>query len=87
MLDDIVEIVLELIVDGMVEAAGSRKVPMPIRIALGVILAGLVLALFALLLYVGIQSGIIVLTVISVVLLAAVVIGAAYKVKAFKSRK
>ena len=87
MLDDIIEMILELILDGMVEAAGSKKVPMPIRIALGAILSLLILALFTLLLYVGISSGSVVLIVIAIVLLLAVVIGAAYKVKAFKSRK
>ena len=38
MLDDIIEVVLELILDGMVEAAGSKKVPMPVRIALATVL-------------------------------------------------
>lgn len=87
MLDDIIEMILDLILDGMVEAAGSKKVPMPIRIALGAILSLVVLALFALLLYVGIRSGSVVLIVIAVILLVAVVIGVALKVKAFKSRK
>lgn len=87
MLDDIIELILELILDGMAEAAGSKKVPMPIRITLGAILALLVLALFGLLLYVGINSDSVVLIVLSVILIAAAIIGAVFKIKAFKSRK
>lgn len=87
MLDDIIELILELILDGMVEAAGSKKVPMPIRIALGAVLSLLVLALFALMLYVGINSGSVVLIVITFALLIAFVIGVAFKIKAFNSRK
>ena len=87
MLDDIIEIILELILDGMVEAAGSKKVPMPIRIALGSFLALLVLALFGLLLYVGISSGSIVLIALSAVLIVASIIWATVKIKAFKARQ
>ena len=87
MLDDIVEVVLELILDGMVEAANSKKAPMPIRIALAAILGLLVLALFGLLLWVGISSGSVLLIVLSVVLLAACIAWVCFKVKKYKIKK
>lgn len=81
MLDDIIEIILELVLDGMVSAAGSRKVPMPIRIGLGALLSAIVLGMFGLLLYVGISSGSILLIVLSIVLLAAAGIWITSKIK------
>ena len=87
MLDDIIEVVLELILDGMVETASSKKVPMPIRIALAAILGLLVLALFGLLLWVGISSGSVLLIVLSVVLLAACIAWVCFKVKKHKIKK
>lgn len=87
MLDDIIEVVLELILDGMVEVAGSKKAPMPIRIALAAVLSLLALALFGLLLWVGISSGSILLIVLDVVLLAACVAGVCFKMKKYKIRK
>jgi len=87
MLDDIIEVVLELILDGMVETASSKKVPMPIRIALATILGLLVLALFGLLLWVGISSGSALLIVLAVVLLAACIAWVFFKVKKHKIKK
>ena len=81
MLDDIIEIILELILDGMIEATGSKKVPMPIRIGLGVLLTAIVIGVCGLLLYVGIGSGSILLIIISVVLLAAAAIWVYSKIK------
>ena len=31
MLDDFIELILELILDGAIEAAGNKRVPMPVR--------------------------------------------------------
>ena len=87
MLDDIIEVVLELILDGMVETASSKKVPMPIRIALAAILGLLVLTLFGLLLWVGISSGSALLIVLAVVLLAACIAWVFFKVKKHKNKK
>ena len=87
MLDDIIEVVLELILDGMVETASSKKVSMPIRIALAAILGLLVLALFGLLLWVGISSGSALLIVLAVVLLAACIAWVCFKVKKHKIKK
>ena len=81
MLDDIIEIVLELIFDGMVAATGSKKVSMPIRIGLGVLLSAIVICICGMLLYVGIESSSILLIILSVVLLAAAAIWIASKVK------
>lgn len=57
MLDDILEFVLELVLEGAVELTASRKVPIPIRILLGVVLLVVFLGTFGLLLFIGIDSG------------------------------
>ena len=87
MLDDIIEVVLELILDGMVETASSKKVPMPIRIALATILGLLVLALFGLLLWVGISSGSVLVIALDAVLLGACILWICFKVKKHKIKK
>lgn len=56
MLDDIIEVVLELVLDGAIEAAGSKKVPMPIRILAAGIVLVIALGLIGLLFWVGVDS-------------------------------
>lgn len=87
MLDDIMEIILEIIWDGLVETTGSKKVPMPLRIALGAVLALFPLGICALLFVAGVHSGSIPLIVLSIVLLICTVVFAASKIKDFKNRR
>ena len=87
MLDDILEFLVELILDGMVEAAGDKQVPKPIRIALSVILAVVFLGFFGLLLWIGISNESVLMVVLSVVLLVAAVIGIYCKVKKLRRKK
>lgn len=69
MLDDIIEVVLELVLDGAIEAAGSKKVPMPIRILAAGIILVFALGLIGLLFWVGMDSGSIGLMIFAAVLL------------------
>lgn len=87
MLDDILEFLLELILDGMVEAAGDKQVPKPVRVVLSVILAVLFLGFFGLLLWIGISNESVLMVVLSVALLVAAVIGIRYKVKKLRHKK
>jgi len=73
MLDDMIEVVLELMIDGAMEAAGSKKVPLPIRILLAGIILMFGLGLTGLLFWVGIDSGSTGLMILAVVLLVAFV--------------
>lgn len=70
MVDDIIEVVLELILDGAIEAAGSKKVPMPIRILAAGIVLVFALGLICLLFWVGLDSGSTGLMILAAVLLA-----------------
>ena len=45
MLDDLFEMALELLLEGAVEGAKSKKVPLPVRVLLAAGLGGLVLGL------------------------------------------
>jgi len=87
MLDDILEFLIELILDGMVEAAGDKQVPKPVRVVLSVILAVVFLGFFGLLLWIGISNESVLMVVLSVALLIAAVIGIRYKVKKLRHKK
>lgn len=69
MLDDIIEVVLELVLDGAIEAAGSKKVPMPIRILAAGIILVFALGLIGLLFWVGMDSSSTGLMILAAVLL------------------
>ncbi len=56
-MDCIVEIIFEIIFEGMIEAAGSKRVPLAIRIVLGTILTLAYLALLGLLVLIAVRSG------------------------------
>lgn len=87
MLDDILEFLFELILDGMVEAAGDKQVPKPVQVVLAVILALFFIGLFGLLIWVGISNESVLMVVLSVALLVAAVIGIRYKVKKLRRKK
>ena len=57
MLDDFIELILELILDGAIEAAGSKRVPMPVRILLAAMIMALVFSVCGLLIYIGVGTG------------------------------
>lgn len=86
MLDVIVEIILDIVLEGVIEAAGSRKVPMPVRI----ILAGMILLLMLTVVALVFWAGAIRQSVILVLIAAAMLIGLAYlcfaKVRQFKRK-
>ena len=57
MLDDLLELVLELVVEGAIGAARSKGLPAPVRLALAGILLLLFLGMVGLVLWAGIGSG------------------------------
>ena len=87
MLDDIIEILLELVLDGAMEAVDSPKVPMPLRIFLGGLVLGVALSLVGLIAWVGISSGSILIMLIAAALLVGVTILVVRKVKKFKKER
>ena len=62
-MDDIIEFLVELLFEGITEAAGSKGVPKPLRWFLGGILIAVFLGIFVLLLMAAWDSGSILLTV------------------------
>lgn len=87
MLDDIIEFLLELVLDGVMEAAGSKRVPMPIRIALLGVIAGIMLGVVGLLLWVGISSGSVLMIAIAVGLLIFFAVGGYFKIKKIRNKQ
>ena len=86
-MDDLLEILFEFVLDGMMEAAGDKQVPKAVRVVLSVILAVVFLGFFGLLIWVGIRNESVLMMILSVVLLTAAVIGICYKVKKIRRKK
>jgi biotin transporter BioY len=87
MWDDIFEIVLEIVLEGAVEAAGSRKTPMLVRILLAALILLVFLGTAGLVLWVGMASENAALAVLGIILLALVGIFVFSKVKQFRNRR
>ena len=87
MLDDLIELVLEILLDGAMEAAESKRVPMPARIALGAGVALFFLAVVGLVFWAGVGTGNPGLIALALILLAFVVIVFWSKVKEFRGKK
>lgn len=86
MLDAIVEIILDIILEGAIEAAGSKKVPLPVRVILAGMIILLSLGVVALVFWIGISRK----STILIFIAAAMLIGFAYlcfsKVRQFKEK-
>ena len=57
MLDDLIELILELILDGAIEAAGSKRIPMPVRITIATMILAMIFSVCGLLIYIGVDTG------------------------------
>ena len=87
MLDTLIEILLEIIIEGALEAAESKKVPMPVRILLA---AGVVLifgAVVGMLLWNGVIRKSLLLIICGVLFLALVILLAANKITRFQKKR
>lgn len=82
MLDDILELILEIVLDGVIEAAGNEKVPKKIRIILAAVTFPFVFGICGLLIYVGIRTEEFLLIIIGTVLLMGFMIMVAQKYRA-----
>lgn len=84
MLDDVLELILEIVLDGVIEAAGNEKVPKKIRIILAAVTFLFVFGICGLLIYVGIRTEEFLLIIIGAVLLVGFMITVAQKYRARK---
>lgn len=80
----LLEILLEIVVDGAIGAAGSRRVPLPVRLVLGGLLLVLLLTVTRLLVRVGLDTGRWSLVVLGIVIFLG---GAFWAWTAVKKRK
>lgn len=86
-MDMLIEILLEIIIEGSLEAAESKKVPMPVRILLA---AGVVLifgAVVGMLTWNGVIRKSLLLIICGVLFLALVILLAANKITRFRKAR
>ncbi len=72
MWDDILELILELILDGSIEAADNKRVPMPVRIILAMFLIAVFFGVCVLLIIIGIEEENTALKVLGMFMAAAI---------------
>ena len=86
-MDMLIEILLEIVIEGSLEAAESKKVPMPVRILLA---AGVVLifgAVVGMLTWNGVIRKSLLLIISGVLFLALVILLAANKITRFQKKR
>ena len=81
------DIIFELILNGAIEAVGSKKVPIVFRIALALVLLIFIYGVCGLLTYVGIETGNTALAVLGVLLLVIFTVLIISKVKNHKQKE
>ena len=56
-MDDLLDLVLGILFEGALEAAGSRRVPLPVRVALWIVLLAFMAGIVGLVAWVGVETG------------------------------
>lgn len=56
-MDDLLDLVLGILFEGALEAAGSRRVPLPVRVALWVVVLAFMAGIVGLVAWVGVETG------------------------------
>jgi len=82
----IIEIILEFIFLGTIDAMSSKRIPLILRVLVATVLLALYLGLFALLLVVGINTGSATLIVIAFVVLLLIAVLVIPKIKQIKKQ-
>ncbi len=85
-MDLLLEIIVEIILEGAMEASSSKKVPLPARIFLAVVLFGLYAFISGVLVVVGLQNDSPLIVVIGILLFVFFTVGILFKVWKIKKR-
>ena len=56
-MDDLLDLVLGILLEGALEAAGSRRVPLPVRVALWIVVLAFMAGTVGLVAWVGVETG------------------------------
>mgnify|MGYP005764733303 FL=1 len=86
-MDDLIEFVLEILVGGAMDAAGCRKVPLPVRIVLGTVLVLFFGGICALIILAGADRGSVGLVLLGVLLLAFFLFWGGHAVRNFRENR
>lgn len=76
--------ILELILDGAIEVAGNKRVPMPVRILLAAMILVLVIGVCGLLIYIGVDTGNAGLMVLGTAIVVVFIVLAIVKIRKHK---
>ena len=87
MLDDIIELIFDLVLNGAAELVDYKKAPMIVRILSAVIILAVVIVFCGLLIGAGINKEEIVLILLGIGLFVLFVIGVIYKIIQYKKKK
>ena len=86
MLDDIIELIFDLVLNGAAELVDYKKAPMIVRILSAVIILAVVIVFCGLLIGAGINKEEIVLILLGIGLFVLFVIGVIYKIIQYKKK-
>ena len=86
-MDSVIELVLEILVSGAMDAAGCRKVPLPVRIVLGAVLVLFFGGICALIILAGADRGSVGLVLLGVLLLAFFLFWGGHEVRSFRRKR
>ena len=85
MFDTVLEIIFEIIFEGMTASLGSKKVPLAVRIIIAVILLLFFISFSSLILYVGMASDNKILTAIGIFVIISYILLIKSKIKKYKA--
>lgn len=80
------DIILEIILNGAIEAVGSKKVPIAFRVTLALILLVFIYGVCGLLIYVGVEASNVALDALGVLLIVVFTVLIILKVKKLKPK-
>lgn len=85
-MDFLIELLLEIILEGSFEAVSEKRVPFPIRILLTIVLIVFFVGVFAFLFYLGVKHDVLFMTIIAAILFVLFILGMIKKIKDFKRK-
>lgn len=85
-MDFLIELLLDIILEGSIEAVSEKRVPFPVRILLTIVLIVFFVGVFVLLFYLGVKYDLLFITIVTAILFVLFMLGMIKKIKDFKRK-